>query len=60
MTTHACLDLWGWQFDLVLHGSRVQLEGHHDGETISCWLTPTESINEAAHHLITVPSCCLL
>ena len=32
MTNHAGLTLWGWQFDLVLHGSRVQLEGHHDGE----------------------------
>ncbi|MEY4298347.1 MAG: hypothetical protein RLZZ423_1526 [Cyanobacteriota bacterium] len=60
MTNHAGLTLWGWQFDLVLHGSRVQLEGHHDGETISCWLSPNDSINEAAHHLLSTPSCCLV
>ena len=60
MASNTYLTLWGWQFDLVLHGSRVQLQGHHDGETISCWLVPTESINEAAHHLLSAPSCCLL
>ncbi|MFM7311749.1 MAG: hypothetical protein ACKO0M_01045 [Cyanobium sp.] len=60
MTTNAGLSLWGWQFDLVLHGSRVQLEGHHNGDTISCWLTPTESIHEAAHQLLQAPSCCLM
>ena len=60
MASNTYLNLWGWQFDLVLHGSRVQLQGHHGGETISCWLTPTESINEAAHHLLSAPSCCLL
>jgi hypothetical protein len=44
----------------VLHGSRVQLEAHHKGEIISCWLTPNESINEAAHQLLARPMCCLM
>jgi hypothetical protein len=50
----------GWRFSLVLHGSRVQLEAHHKGEIISCWLTPNESINEAAHQLLARPMCCLM
>jgi hypothetical protein len=49
-----------WRFSLVLHGSRVQLEAHHKGEIISCWLTPNESINEAAHQLLARPMCCLM
>ena len=49
-----------WQFDLVLHGSRVQLEGHHAGETVSRWISPTDSIQEAAELLISIPTCCLL
>jgi len=49
-----------WRFSLVLHGSRIQLEAHHKGEIISCWLTPNESINEAAHQLLARPMCCLM
>ena len=50
----------GWRFALVLHGGRVQLEAHHAGETISCWLAPSDSINEAAYQLLVQPMCCLV
>lgn len=60
MNPPASFRIRDWQFDLVLHGSRVQLEGHHAGETISRWLSPTDSIEEAAQLLIRTPTCCLV
>lgn len=60
MSLHPCFNLGGWRFDLVLHGGRVQLEGHREGETISCWLAPTDSPSEAVDHLLRAPSCCLV
>ena len=60
MSPDCSFGIRGWRFSLVLHGSRVQLEAHHKGEIISCWLTPNESINEAAHQLLARPMCCLM
>ncbi|MFM2081189.1 MAG: hypothetical protein RLZZ219_1871 [Cyanobacteriota bacterium] len=50
----------GWAFDLVLHGARVQLVGRRNGETISRWLNPTDSISDAAVMLMAAPTCCLV
>lgn len=60
MSPECSFGIRGWRFSLVLHGSRAQLEAHHKGDTISCWLTPNESINEAAHQLLARPMCCLV
>jgi hypothetical protein len=60
MNRQSWLTTNGWTFDLVLHGARVQLEGRRDGEVISRWLSPTDSISDAALMLMTTPTCCLL
>lgn len=60
MGHHSPFAIRGWQFDLVLHGGRVQLEAHHDGETISRWLNPSDSLDEAAYTLLLTPTCCLV
>ena len=49
----------GWHFDLVLLGGRAQLEGHRDNQTISCWVSPCDSLQEVAAQLLLAPTCCL-
>jgi hypothetical protein len=52
------------KFALVLHGSRLCLEGHieepgQDPCQCSAWLEPFDAPMEVAHHLLQRPSCCL-
>lgn len=60
MSLHPCFLSAGWQFHLILHGSRVQLEGRRHNETISCWMAPTDSPSLAVDHLLRAPTCCLV
>jgi hypothetical protein len=55
---HACRD---WTFQLVLLGSRLQLEGWCDDEYSHCsaWVEPTQTPHDVADLLMRQPSCCL-
>lgn len=61
------LELGGWRhgrFELVLHGSRLCLEGwcEEPGQEpwqCSAWLEPFDAPKEVAHRLLERPSCCL-
>jgi len=61
------LELAGWRhgrFELVLHGSRLCLEGwcEEPGQEpwqCSAWLQPFDAPKEVAHRLLERPSCCL-
>jgi hypothetical protein len=65
--TPAGLDLGGRRhghFELVLHGSRLCLEGwcEEPGQEpwqCSAWLQPFDAPQEVAHQLLQRPSCCL-
>ena len=49
-----------WSFQLVLMGSRLQLEGRRDGEEplrCSTWLEPQDTPLDVAHELMAHPSC---
>lgn len=55
-----------WTFQLVLLGSRLQLEGWCDGPDgwgeegcCTAWVKPTDSPQEVAEQLMRQPSCCL-
>ena len=55
-----------WTFQLVLLGSRLQLEGYYEwadgcGEPLRCsaWMTPQDAPHDVAHALIAHPRCCL-
>jgi hypothetical protein len=55
-----------WHFQLVLLGSRLQLEGYREAnypneEDLHCsaWLEPLDTPKERAHALMAHPSCCL-
>jgi hypothetical protein len=60
MTLSNSFGIRDWRFELVLHGSRVQLQGHHGTETVSRWLAPTDGLQESVQQLISSPTCCLL
>ena len=52
------------RFELVLHGSRMCLEGicEEPGQEpwrCSAWLEPFDAPSEVAHRLLQRPSCCL-
>lgn len=52
------------RFELVLHGSRLCLEGHceeagQEPWQCSAWLEPFDAPMEVAHQLLQRPSCCL-
>jgi hypothetical protein len=52
------------RFQLVLHGSRLCLEGwcEEPGQApwqCSAWLQPFDAPGEVAHRLLQRPSCCL-
>lgn len=61
------LELGGWRhgrFELVLHGSRLCLEGWceepgREPWQCSAWLRPFDAPREVAHRLLERPSCCL-
>ncbi|MCP9890006.1 hypothetical protein KBY57_02880 [Cyanobium sp. Aljojuca 7D2] len=50
-----------WTFQLVLLGSRLQLEGWCDGDPNRCsaWVDPTQTPHDVADQLMRQPSCCL-
>jgi hypothetical protein len=55
-----------WTFQLVLLGSRLQLEGwcdppDADGTVLRCtaWVDPLQAPSDVAHSLMRQPSCCL-
>jgi hypothetical protein len=50
-----------WTFQLVLLGSRLQLEGWCDGDPSRCsaWVDPTQTPHDVADQLMRQPSCCL-
>jgi hypothetical protein len=50
-----------WIFQLVLLGSRLQLEGWCDDECCHCsaWMEPTDAPHDVAEQLMRQPSCCL-
>jgi len=55
-----------WYFQLVLLGSRLQLEGYREANTpheealhCSTWLDPQDTQYDVAHGLMQHPRCCL-
>ena len=48
-----------WTFQLVLLGSRLQLEGWCDDVRCTAWVQPQEAPRDVAHALMEHPSCCL-
>lgn len=50
-----------WTFQLVLLGSRLQLEGWCEGDPGRCsaWVEPLQAPREVADQLMRQPSCCL-
>jgi len=62
-STFVIHDRRDWTFQLVLLGSRLQLEGWCEGETgplrCSAWLGPLEDPHAVADTLIRQPRCCL-